>query len=95
MVHGGKALEDGSADGAQDEQSRQTGVAHECAPQQSSTLVLALYAAREHAHHPVRQRDRRVLTPPAVQYHGHVETCMDLQHECVETPLHRIHYVSF
>lgn len=75
MVHGGEALEHGRADGAQDEQGRQAGVAHHGASEQAAALVAALQASRQHAHELVGQRDAGVLAPPAVHHQGHVETC--------------------
>lgn len=74
MVHGGEALEDGRADGAQDEQRRQAGVAHHGAPEQAASLVAPLEAPRQDAHEPVGQRDAGVLAPPPVHHQGHVET---------------------
>ncbi len=68
MIHGGESLEDGRADGAQDQERGQTGVTHQRAAQQPAVLVPALNAPRERAHDPVRQRERGVLIPPAVHY---------------------------
>lgn len=66
MIHGGESLEHGSADGAQDQERGQTGVAHQRASQKPAVLVPALHAPGERAHDPVRQRDGGVLTPPAI-----------------------------
>lgn len=75
MVHGGKPLEDGGADGTEDEQGWEAGVAHHGAPQQAPSVVVPLEAPRQDAHEPVGQRDASVLIPPAVHHQGHVETC--------------------
>lgn len=75
MVHGGEPFEDGRADGSQDEQGGQAGVAHHGASQQAPSLVAALEAPWQDAHEAVRQRDAGVLVPPAVHHQGHVETC--------------------
>lgn len=44
VVHGGEALENGRADGAEDEQGRQAGVAHHGSSQQAAALVAPLEA---------------------------------------------------
>lgn len=75
MVHGGEALEYGRADGAEDEQGRQTGVTHHGPSQQAAALVGPLEAPRQDAHEPVGERDAGVLAPPPVHHQGHIETC--------------------
>lgn len=74
VVNGGEALEHGRADGAEDEQGRQAGVAHHGSSQQAAALVAALEAPRQDAHEPIGQRDAGVLAPPAIHHQGHVET---------------------
>lgn len=74
MVHGWETFEHGRADGAQDEQGWQTGVAHHGPSQQAASLVAPLQAPGQDAHEPVRERDAGVLAPPPVHHQGHVET---------------------
>lgn len=45
MVHGGEALADGGADGAQDEERRQVNVAHQRPAQQAAVFVSPVNAA--------------------------------------------------
>lgn len=73
MVYGGETFEDSRADGAQDEQGREAGVAHHGAPQKAASLVAPLEAPRQDTHEPVRERDAGVLVPPPVHHQGHVE----------------------
>lgn len=75
VVHGGETFENGRADRAEDEQRRQTGVAHHGSSQQAASLVAPLEAPRQDAHEPVRERDAGVLAPPPVHHQGHIETC--------------------
>ncbi len=75
VVHGGETFEHGRADRAEDEQGRQTGVAHHGSSQQAASLVAPLEAPRQDAHEPVRERDAGVLAPPPVHHQGHIETC--------------------
>lgn len=74
VVHGGETFEHGRADGAEDEQGRQTGVTHHGSSQQAASLVAPLEAPRQDAHEPVRERDAGVLAPPPVHHQGHIET---------------------
>lgn len=45
MVHGGEALADGGADGAQDEERRQVNVAHQRPAQQAAVFISPVNAA--------------------------------------------------
>lgn len=75
VVHGGETFEYGRADRAEDQQGRQTGVAHHGSSQQAASLVTPLEAPWQDAHEPVRERDAGVLAPPPVHHQGHIETC--------------------
>jgi len=79
VVHGGEALEHPGADGAQDEDCRQVGVADEGAPQDPAPLVLAVDVAGDDTHELVGQGDAGVLGPPPVDDQGDIKTCTERQ----------------
>lgn len=74
VLQRGEPLADSGADGAQDEDWRQVCVPHEGSSQQATPLVRPVHVSGHHHHQVVGQREAGVLTPPAVEGQGHIET---------------------